>query len=189
MVYGEGYISCAKRAVEADDVTGESLGGHLACYQASCRIWRAAPIVQGTKLSYSLACDRHWDWKKCHRVLYSFLCSPWSPGQELTCEDERWWGGASLCGLQLQFLLTVAPCRSAVFPRNKRRFFSSLSVPSVCGSEISSLGEGLCRVAPFPAGCCKGQAGLLALPFLHTALSTLCQSPVCLLSSALPISE
>lgn len=44
-------------------------------------------------------------------------------------------------------------------------------------------------MAAFLTCCCKGWAGLLAVPLLHTALSNLFQSPMYLLSSAFPISE
>lgn len=52
-----------KGAVEADDVTGESLGGHLACYQAKLQDVKGCSIVQGTKLSYLLGGDG----RKYHR--------------------------------------------------------------------------------------------------------------------------
>lgn len=111
------------------------------------------------------------------RVISVQPLEPW-PSADRYYVKMRGGRAAFLCGLQPQFLQTVATCRSAVFPRNKRRYFSSRSVPSVHASEVPSLGEGLHRVAPFPTGCCKGQAGLLDLLLLHTALSTLFQSPV-----------
>lgn len=39
-------IYVQKGAVEADDVTGESLGGHLACYQAKLQNVEGCSIVQ-----------------------------------------------------------------------------------------------------------------------------------------------
>lgn len=47
-------IYVQKGAVKTGDGTGESLGGHLACYQTKLQNVEGCSIVQGTKLSYLL---------------------------------------------------------------------------------------------------------------------------------------